>query len=255
MSHDILSQSHRVQLSLSPLVTNVPGWQHCQCWKVPRLTCQGIVLDTKACIIKEFLRGSINSDLMKEYRLSKSTISSIAKCREGILTAAILDANSGRKRLEESAYKNVGDTLLNGFWTLMQGTCQQTGHSSNHKLKMWPFSWLPRVQTGDRWLHHFKGSQGVVCNSVTGEEASINKANAECWLHDNIGTVQQYSACGVYNTDKTGLFFQMLPSATDRVNGDKCVGGKHSKLQTAAFLFSYVHVCVIPTQQEGMDDP
>lgn len=46
--------------------------------------------------------------------------------------------------------------------------------------------------------------------------------------------------CDIYNADETGLFYEMLPSNTLEMKGQRCHGGKHSKKRVTVLLCAYV---------------
>ncbi|KAH9372295.1 hypothetical protein HPB48_006985 [Haemaphysalis longicornis] len=46
----------------------------------------------------------------------------------------------------------------------------------------------------------------------------------------------RYQPSEIYNADETGLFYQMLLNRTLALKGDRCHGGKQSKLHITALL-------------------
>lgn len=56
------------------------------------------------------------------------------------------------------------------------------------------------------------------------------------WLADNLDEIFQYSDQDIYNADETGLFYQMLPDKTHTLKGEKCMGGKNSKVHATVSL-------------------
>lgn len=140
-----------------------------------------------------------------------------------------MNGKKGRKCLRGAAYKDVEDTAE-----------VAVGRSCKEHIDKWATPQIsvgmPTVQTRRSVTACLKAHHGIVCKNLIHqclrhqEAASINEATVDCWLHDHIDTVQQYSSRDVCNTDKTDLFFQMLPSTTHMVKGDRCVGTRHSKI-------------------------
>ena len=44
-------------------------------------------------------------------------------------------------------------------------------------------------------------------------------------------TLSRYKLEDIYNADEFGLFYQGLPKKTLHMKGEKCSGGKHSKIR------------------------
>lgn len=85
-------------------------------------------------------------------------------------------------------------------------------------------------------MQRFKERHGVVYRAIVGEGAAVNQDMADKWLTDHLDKVFQYSDRDIYNADETGLFYQMLPNRTHTLKGDKCVGGKNSKVRVTVLL-------------------
>ncbi|KAH6947021.1 hypothetical protein HPB50_016723 [Hyalomma asiaticum] len=70
-------------------------------------------ISTKRVILNELAQGAKNCELVKKYGVSKSTISTILKNKDKIISA---DANStDRKRLRRATYADVEEALLKWF--------------------------------------------------------------------------------------------------------------------------------------------
>lgn len=74
---------------------------------------------------------------------------------------------------------------------------------------------------------------------LTGEAAAVDAEVAGAWLTTGLPTLlERYGPDDVYNADETGVFFQMLPSKTLTFKGDKCSGGKQSKVRVTVMLLA-----------------
>ncbi|KAH6946097.1 hypothetical protein HPB50_011624 [Hyalomma asiaticum] len=70
-------------------------------------------ISTKRVILNELAQGAKNCESVKKYGVSKSTISTILKNKDKIISA---DANStDRKRLRRATYADVEEVLLKCF--------------------------------------------------------------------------------------------------------------------------------------------
>lgn len=197
---------------------------------------KAVDIATKMAIVNELAQGAKNGDLVKKYGLSKSTISTIAKDKEKILGATV-NANPTRKRLRKVTYADVEDALLKWFADARSRNVPISGPLMLSKAKDFAFLLdFPDFSPGNGWLHRFKARHGIVFKAVVGEAASVNNEDVDAWLFDNLPTIASYAPRDVYNADETALFYQMLPSKTHALKGDKCAGGKNSKLRITVLL-------------------
>ena len=87
------------------------------------------------------------------------------------------------------------------------------------------------------WLHRFKNRYNIDwVNKEHGEAASVDKNVVNNWLIKLPEITKHYAENDIFNTDETGLFYQLLPSGTMRFKSEKCIGGKNSKLRVSLLL-------------------
>ncbi|XP_064461997.1 tigger transposable element-derived protein 6-like [Ornithodoros turicata] len=198
---------------------------------------KAVDIATKVAIVTDLARGEKNSDLARKYGLSRSTISTIAKDKEKFLHATINADPTTRKRIRKATYADVEDALLKWFVDARSRNIPISGPLMLSKAKDFAFLLdFPDFSPGNGWLHRFKVRHGIVFKGVAGEAASVNMEDVNTWLDENIATIVSYSAQDVYNADETALFYQMLPAKTHALKGDKCSGGKNSKLRITVLL-------------------
>ncbi|XP_046608718.1 tigger transposable element-derived protein 6-like [Neodiprion virginianus] len=87
------------------------------------------------------------------------------------------------------------------------------------------------------WVFKFKKRCGITGRSVCGEANSVDEATVEQWKNIDLPRIiKNYDLRDIYNTDETGLFFNLLPSKTLAEKGDPCHGGKQSKQRLTVLL-------------------
>jgi len=79
------------------------------------------------------------------------------------------------------------------------------------------------------WVSRFKDRHGLVFKKLAGESAEVSVESTDAWLESLPSLLRGYEPCNVYNADKTGLFFNVLPDRTLAYKGESCHGGIHSK--------------------------
>jgi hypothetical protein len=78
------------------------------------------------------------------------------------------------------------------------------------------------------WLSRFKHWHGLVFKKLAGKSADVSVKSTDAWLESLPSLLEGYEPRNVYNTDETGLFFNVLPERTLAYKGETCHGGKHS---------------------------
>lgn len=96
-----------------------------------------------------------------------------------------------------------------------------------------------KASTG--WLSRFKAQRGIVGKVLSGESAAADGEAASAWMSDNAGSIlEQYGPSDIYNADEIALSYEMLPSMTLYLKGQRCHGGKHSKKRVTVLLWAYM---------------
>ncbi|KAG0439733.1 hypothetical protein HPB47_016549 [Ixodes persulcatus] len=86
-------------------------------------------------------------------------------------------------------------------------------------------------------LHRSKARHEIVGKMVSGESASADAPEAAAWLEKEMtGVLMRSQPADVYNADETGFSFQMLQNRTLALKGDRCRGGKQSRLWITVLL-------------------
>lgn len=86
-----------------------------------------------------------------------------------------------------------------------------------------------KVSSG--WLERFKERHGISFKKVCGEQKSVNVSSdqMEEWQRILSVLLKEYKPDDIYNADKTGLFYRLLPDRTLEFKNVDCHGGKQSK--------------------------
>ncbi|XP_070392420.1 tigger transposable element-derived protein 6-like [Dermacentor albipictus] len=193
-------------------------------------------LATKLLILKDLSQGAKNHELVKKYSLSKSTISTILKEKDKIYKSAATDSAT-RKRLRKATYADVEDALLKWFLDTRARNVPISGPLMLSKAKDLAFLLdFPDFSPCNGWLHRFKLRHGIILKTINGESASVSDEDINTWMSKNLARVSSYAERDVYNADETALFYQMLHGKTHAMKGDKCAGGKHSKVRITVLL-------------------
>ncbi|GBN84748.1 hypothetical protein AVEN_8118-1 [Araneus ventricosus] len=76
------------------------------------------------------------------------------------------------------------------------------------------------------------GWRGLRSGEVVGEAASVCSSDINHWM-GNVwpGILRNNDEKDIFNADETGLFYKLTPNQTLKNKGEKCVGGKLSKVR------------------------
>ena len=73
---------------------------------------------------------------------------------------------------------------------------------------------------------------GVSIKSTAGESKSVTDEMTAPWTKTTLPTIlSRYPLENIFNADEFGLFYQCLPNKTLHLKGEKCSGGKRSKVR------------------------
>ena len=73
---------------------------------------------------------------------------------------------------------------------------------------------------------------GVSFKNISGESKSVTEEMTALWTETTLPTILSlYPLENIFNADEFGLFYQCLPNKTLHLKGEKCSGGKHSKIR------------------------
>ncbi|XP_072144735.1 tigger transposable element-derived protein 6-like [Dermacentor andersoni] len=201
---------------------------------------KAVSLDTKMDILQDSRRGFKVSALVKKYELAQSTISTILKTGStAIVKAGAIGGHADqRKRVRDPLYTDVEEALYQWFITTRAHNVPISGPILATKAKNFAFLLgRPNFEPGGGWIQRFKERHGIVYKNVVGEAASLDTEAKQQWLQTKLPSVlERYAEKDIYNCNETALFFQMLPSKTHALKGDRCPGGKHSKLRVTVLL-------------------
>ena len=72
---------------------------------------------------------------------------------------------------------------------------------------------------------------GVSFKNISGESKSVTEEMTTPWTETMLPTIlSRCSLENIFNADEFVLFYQFLPNKTLHLKGEKCSGGKHSKI-------------------------
>ena len=87
-------------------------------------------------------------------------------------------------------------------------------------------------KVSEGWLDRWKNGHNVVFRTVSCEERSCIEEMTASWEQAHLLTIVcRYELKDIYNTDEFGLFYQQLPTKSFHLKGERCAGGKFTKVR------------------------
>lgn len=198
---------------------------------------KSITVKEKIEIIKSIERGISKAEVGRQKNLSKTTICTIWSNREKIKKASESKSH-GIKKIRDPVRSDVDQALLRWFEVRRSENIAISGPLLQSKAEE-----LSKGLQGDDfkcsrgWLERFKVRHNINAGKISGEAGDVNKEAVQTWLEDKWPSIaQNYSCDDIFNGDETGLFYKMTPDRTLKFKGEKCLGGKQSKLRCTVWV-------------------
>ena len=91
---------------------------------------------------------------------------------------------------------------------------------------------IANFKASNRWVDKWKARNNVKFKTVSGEEKSYTPEMTAPWKETHQPSMMsRHKLENVVDADEFGLLFQALPNKTLALKGEKCSGGKHSKVR------------------------
>ena len=96
---------------------------------------------------------------------------------------------------------------------------------------------LDRFAVSNGWLKKWEGTYGIRETRITGETDDISIPTVKSWIERIPKLVRGYKLEDIWNMDKLGLFFKLLPDRGLIEKAKSKEGGKKAKVHfTVAFF-------------------
>ena len=141
--------------------------------------------------------------------------------------------NSSRKKLKKSDSKDLDEAVFTWFKNVRPNNIPVNGIIIKEKaLSLAKSLELTDFRASDGWLDKWKQRHNVTFKAVPGEGNAITPEMTASWSETYLPTIlSKYELKDIYNADEVGLFYQALPDKSLHYKGERCNGGKHSKVR------------------------
>lgn len=183
-------------------------------------------------------RKKSKSQIAKDFGIPPSTLSTWIKCSDKIKQAVEEGKNvKGRKRIRGAKHADVENELFEWLCHMRAERVPLSGPIVQKKAEEIAYQiGIEGFKCSTGWLNRFKERFNIVCLTVAGQSGSVDVAAADEWVERNRPIFEAYAESDVFNTDETGLFYNLTPAKTLAVRGSTCHGGKLSKQRLTILL-------------------
>lgn len=200
-------------------------------------TLKTLSLGEKYRLLKEVEGGARKKDVALKYGVPASTVSTILKKKDTIISAVESGGACGNsKRLKKPMYASVDEAVLAWFKSTRTQNLPISGGLIKEKalefsLQLGELNF--KASTG--WLDNWKRRSGIC--QVCGDINEVSDEDCTKWQRDTLpNLLKNYQAEDIFNADETGLFFNCLPDNILTFKNQKCHGEKNSKQRVTLMI-------------------
>ncbi|KAM6455899.1 tigger transposable element-derived protein 1-like [Liasis olivaceus] len=196
-----------------------------------------VTIELKKEIIEKHDRGVRVTDLAAEYKMAKSTISTILKNKDAIREADVAKGVTMLMRKRTQVLEEVEKLLLvwlnekqlAGDRVSEAMICEKARKLHSDLLQKNPSTSAAseEFKASRGWFEKFHRRSGIHNVARHGEASSSDKAAAEAYKEEFEGFMKAegYVAQQVFNCDETGLFWKKMPNRTYITQEEKALPG------------------------------
>ena len=177
---------------------------------------------------------STNKSIAEEYGVKKNTVSTwIANKRKITEAYESGQVNTSRKKMKKSTNSDLDEAVFLWFKNARSNNIPVSGNIIKEKaISLSKSLDLADFKASEGCLDKWKQRHNVTFKTVSGEENSVTPEMTASWSETYLPTIlARYELKDIYNADEFGLFYQALPDKSFHFKGNRCSGGKHSKIR------------------------
>ncbi|XP_057297585.1 tigger transposable element-derived protein 4-like [Hydractinia symbiolongicarpus] len=194
-----------------------------------------LTIKKKYLALKELEKeGTTKKSIAKKYGVPPNALSYWVKNKSDIF-AKYESGQYGvkRQKLSSGKYDNIDKAVYKWFVNARERTVPISGQIIREKALDFAKQFNePDFKASEGWLDRWKYRQNIIYRIISGEEKSCTPGMTASWEETHLPTIlSRYDLQDIFNADEFGLFYQMLPTNTYHAKGERCAGGKFSKVR------------------------
>ena len=208
---------------------------------------KAITLETKYEVVTKRQKGEKACDLMLEYGLASSTVATIIKNADKIVSEyECNEASNGSKRNKQSmkikppTYQDIDSAVKDWFrQTITNNKNVVIGgpEIQAQALKYAGFLNKPSFKASNGWLQRFRDRNHISFKTIVAEAGLVDKVVTDNYVNDILpALLANYEPENIYNADETALFYRAQPAKTMIFKNMDCNNTKQSKERLSLLL-------------------
>jgi hypothetical protein len=184
--------------------------------------------------------------------LSASTLNSIFAKKNKIRKQIQKCGNACKKRKtgKESTFAEFETVLFTWYQKARTSKILTDGTILREKAKIIAAQLnIDYFSASNGWVSRFKDRHGLVFKKLAGGSDEVSVKSTDAWLESLPSLLEGYEPCDVYNVDKTGLFFNVLPDRTLVYKGVKENLAMKDNIPKTDSLYYYVLIVMEVTNK------
>ncbi|GFV64537.1 tigger transposable element-derived protein 4 [Trichonephila clavipes] len=170
-----------------------------------------LTISEKQKVIESVEEGERKVNVAKAFEIPLSSLSIILKNKEKIFSAS---SSRVRKRVKKGNFPHLEQCLVSWMRQCRGQNIPMGGSLLKEKAKAFTKELGIEFSASKGWLTNFKKRNGIVFKKMCRESSSVNINVCSKWQNSLSDLIKEYKLRNIFNTDETGLFFQVFARKT-----------------------------------------
>ena len=193
-----------------------------------------LTIKEKYTALKDLKKGLSKKAIAKKFNVPKNTLTYwITNKHDIIQKYETGQLGAKRQKLSVGKHDSIDRAVYKWFMNARERNVPIGGYIIRERaLDFAKELNITDFKASDGWLDRWKNRHNVVFRAISGEERSCTEEMTASWAQTHLPTILSgYDLRDIYNADEFGLFCQQLPTKSFHLKGERCAGGKFSKVR------------------------
>lgn len=193
-----------------------------------------LTIKEKYTALKDLEKGLSKKAIAEKFNVPKNTLTYWIKNKHDIIQKYETgQLGAKRQKLSVGKHDSIDKAVYKWFMNARERNVPIGGYIIREKaLDFAKELNITDFKASDGWLDRWKNRHNVVFRAISGEERSCTEEMTASWAQTHLPTIlSRYDLRDIYNADEFGLFYQQLPTKSFHLKGERCAGGKFSKVR------------------------
>ena len=193
-----------------------------------------LTIKEKYTALKDLEKGLSKKAIAEKFNVPKNTSTYWVKNKHDIIQKYETgQLGAKRQKLSVGKHDSVDKAVYKWFMNARERNVPIGGYTIREKaLDFAKELNFTDFKASYGWLDRWKNRHNVVFRAISDKERSCTEEMTASWAQTHLPTIlSRYDLRNIYNADEFGLFYQQLPTKSLHLKGERCAGGKFSKVR------------------------